>query len=111
MLTLAIFSFLYGDNPFYKVAEALLVGVSAAYWMVVAFWDVLVPNLMGKLWPSLVQAARRSVEPIESRERSTRRGEGEADEYEDEDACVQRAPLTLRTSAANHASRGTRQRG
>jgi hypothetical protein len=53
--TLAIFSFLYGDNPFYRVAEAVLVGVSAAYWMVVGFWDVIVPNLMSKLWPVIVQ--------------------------------------------------------
>lgn len=54
--TLAIFSFLYRDNPFYKVAESVLVGVSAAYWMVVGFWDVLVPNLVGKIWPAVVQA-------------------------------------------------------
>ena len=54
--TLAVFSFLYRDNPFYRFAEAMLVGVSAAYWMVVAFWDVLVPNLMGKVWPTMVQA-------------------------------------------------------
>jgi hypothetical protein len=54
--TLAIFSFLYRDNPFYKVAEAALVGVSAAYWMVVGFWEVIVPNLIGKLVPSLVKA-------------------------------------------------------
>ena len=54
--TLAIFSFLYRDNPFYKIAEAVLVGVSAAYWMVVGFWDVIVPNLLGKIWPSMVQA-------------------------------------------------------
>jgi hypothetical protein len=54
--TLAIFSFLYGDNPFYKIAEAVLVGVSAAYWMVVAFWDVLVPNLLGKIAPATAQA-------------------------------------------------------
>lgn len=53
--TLAVFSFLYSDNPFYKVAEAVLVGVSAAYWMVVGFWDVLVPNLIGRLWPAMVQ--------------------------------------------------------
>lgn len=53
--TLAIFSFLWGDNPFYKIAESVLVGVSAAYWMVVAFWDVLVPNLIGKIWPGVVQ--------------------------------------------------------
>jgi len=37
-----------------QAAEAVLVGVSAAYWMVVAFWDVLVPNLMGKLWPAMI---------------------------------------------------------
>ena len=30
-LTLAIFSFLYRDNPFYKIAESLFIGVSAAY--------------------------------------------------------------------------------
>jgi hypothetical protein len=55
-LTLGIFSFLYRDNPFYKVAESVLVGVSAAYWMVVAYWDVLIPNLFGKLWPGWIQS-------------------------------------------------------
>ena len=54
--TLAVFSFLFGDNPIYKVAESVLVGVSAAYWIVVAFWDVLVPNLIGKISPTTVQA-------------------------------------------------------
>ena len=56
LLTLCIMSFLYRDNPFYKVAESLLVGVSAAYWMVVGFWDVLIPNLFGKLWPGWIQS-------------------------------------------------------
>lgn len=55
VFTLCILSFLYKDNPFYKFAEAVVVGVSAAYWMVVGFWDVVVPNLIGKLAPSLVQ--------------------------------------------------------
>ncbi len=54
--TLAIFSFLYKDNPFYKIAEASVVGISAAYWMVVGFWDVIVPNLIGKLSPAIVKA-------------------------------------------------------
>jgi hypothetical protein len=54
--TLAIFSFLYRDNPLYKVAESVLVGVSAGYWIVVAFWDVLIPNLLGKISPSAVQS-------------------------------------------------------
>lgn len=56
LLTLSIYSFLYRDNPFYKTAESVFVGVSAAYWMVVAFWDVLVPNLFGKLWPAAIEA-------------------------------------------------------
>ena len=55
-LTLAILSFLYRDNPAYKVAESVLVGVSAAYWMVNGFWSTVVPNLFAKLAPDLVRA-------------------------------------------------------
>jgi len=54
-LTLAIMSFLYNDNPFYRFAEHLFIGISAAYWMVVGFWTTLVPNLIGRLYPTLVQ--------------------------------------------------------
>ena len=54
--TLFIFSFLYRDNPFYKVAEAIVVGVSAAYAMVVGFWTTMIPNLLGKLFPAATQA-------------------------------------------------------
>ena len=49
--TLAVLSFLYKDNPFYKIAEHAFVGISAAYWMVVAFWTTIVQNLFGKLFP------------------------------------------------------------
>ena len=55
-LTLAIFSFLYKDNAIYKTAESLVVGVSAAYWMVVGFWDIIIPNLVGRLAPAFVDA-------------------------------------------------------
>ncbi|RKX29835.1 MAG: hypothetical protein DRP47_00730 [Candidatus Zixiibacteriota bacterium] len=48
-LTLAIFSFLYKDNPFYKFAEHLFVGVSAAFWMCQGFWSTLVGNLFPRL--------------------------------------------------------------
>ena len=54
--TLFILSFLYRDNPVYKIAESTLIGVSAAYWMTVGFWDVIVPNLLGKLLPGMVKA-------------------------------------------------------
>jgi len=48
-LTLCVFSFLYKDNVFYKLAEHIFVGVSAGYWMCIGFWQVLYPNLWGKL--------------------------------------------------------------
>ena len=55
-LTLCVFSFLYRDNPFYKFSEAVFVGVSAAYYMVVGFWVVLVPSLLAKIWPAWIQS-------------------------------------------------------
>ncbi len=56
IFTLAIFSFLYKDNPLYKLAESTVVGVSAGYWMVIGLWDMIIPNLFGKLLPGFVQA-------------------------------------------------------
>ena len=56
LFTFGIFSFLYRDNPFYKVSEAVVVGVSAAYWMVVALHTTLLPNLFGKIWPAWIQS-------------------------------------------------------
>lgn len=53
-LTLSIFSFLYRDNPFYKFAEHLFVGVSAAYWMAIGIWTTLVPNMLCRLWPGMI---------------------------------------------------------
>ena len=48
LLTLFTFSFLYKDNPFYKFAEHLVVGVSAGY-----FTMILVVT---SLWPKLVDS-------------------------------------------------------
>ena len=56
LLTLSIFSYLYGDNPFYKAAEHIFVGVSAGYIFTITFWDTIWPNLFGRLIPSYVQA-------------------------------------------------------
>lgn len=52
-ITLCCFSFLYKDNPFYRFAESLFVGVSAGYYLsVVYFHQVLKPNLLAKLFPT-----------------------------------------------------------
>lgn len=48
LLTLSTFSFLYKDNPFYKFAEHLVVGVSAGYFTMIL--------LVTSLWPKLVDS-------------------------------------------------------
>lgn len=47
-LTLCIFSFLYKDNPFYKFAEHLYVGSSAAYMLVYIYFFTVKPMLIDK---------------------------------------------------------------
>jgi hypothetical protein len=55
--TLAIFSFLYRDNVFYKIAESIMVGVSAGWAMASAgFWEAIVPKLLANLAPALMRA-------------------------------------------------------
>lgn len=49
LLTLCVFSFLWRDNPLYKLAEHLFVGVSAGYYMVLNFWNVIMANLVDPL--------------------------------------------------------------
>lgn len=51
-LTLCIFSFLYQDNPVYKFAEHLYVGVSIGVAVVEQWYSVLVPNLLEPLQKS-----------------------------------------------------------
>jgi len=52
-LTLSIFSYLYKDNPFYKAAEHLYIGISAGYIAVMSYWTQIQPNLFGRLWPRI----------------------------------------------------------
>jgi len=49
-LTLAIFSFLYKENPFYRFAEYLFVGLSAGYAAARVWNNALVPNLFNPLF-------------------------------------------------------------
>ncbi len=60
-LTLMILSFLYKDNPFYKFAEHLFVGVAAGYILALSWHNTLRPNLTdplfsGKDWWLIVPA-------------------------------------------------------
>jgi hypothetical protein len=50
VLTLSILSFLYKDNPFYKFAEYLFVGISAGFWIAYNYHNLLKPNLLEPLF-------------------------------------------------------------
>jgi len=50
LLTLGIYSFLYKDNPVYKLCEHLFVGVSAGYYVVLQYYSVVKPNLLDPLF-------------------------------------------------------------
>lgn len=45
-LTLCIYSFLYKDNPFYKFAEHVYVGVSTGYLICVAYFNAIKPYVI-----------------------------------------------------------------
>lgn len=56
LLTLAILTFLYRDNPIYKMAESLLIGVSIGYVLVITWSSTLMSLLFtplftdGRVW-------------------------------------------------------------
>ncbi|MBN2609587.1 MAG: hypothetical protein JXA64_10775 [Candidatus Fermentibacteraceae bacterium] len=51
LVTLCLYSFLYRDNPYYKFAEHLFVGMSAGYWVIYSIFNVLIPNWWDNMLP------------------------------------------------------------
>lgn len=56
VVTLLLLSIVWREGPLFRIAEHLLVGVSAAWWMVVGFWSTLVPNLIARIHPRALHA-------------------------------------------------------
>ena len=54
-LTLCIFSFLYRDNPFYRFAEHLFVGVSVGYGIVFSIHQGLIPLAWDPFYEAVTQ--------------------------------------------------------
>lgn len=50
LLTLAIYTFLYKDNPVYRVAESLLIGLSIGYTLVIFWQSTLIDILFAPLF-------------------------------------------------------------
>ena len=49
IFTLILFSFLYRDNPLYRLAENIFVGISTGYYLSVQWHSVLRPNVIDKI--------------------------------------------------------------
>ena len=49
LLTLMVFTFLYRDNPLYRLAEHVFVGLAAGYYAALEYNTVLKPNLLKPL--------------------------------------------------------------
>ncbi len=52
--TICIFSFLYKDNPLYKIAESIVVGIAAGYFTILLIWTSLLP----KFWVPIVDEGK-----------------------------------------------------
>ncbi len=61
LLTLFIFSFLYKDNPFYRFAEHLFIGVSNGYFITLIFYNVVVPMLYDPIRMGFQQLAEEGL--------------------------------------------------
>jgi len=61
LLTLFIFSFLIEDNPLYKLAEHIFVGVSAGYWIATIYQNVVYPNLFKNLQDAFILQTKKGI--------------------------------------------------
>ena len=52
-LTLCIYSFLYRDNPFYRFAEHLFVGISLGYSIVISIHQAFIPLAWQPFWATV----------------------------------------------------------
>lgn len=57
-LTLCIYSFLYRDNPFYRFAEHLFVGVSLGYGIVFSIHQEFIPLAWQPIWEAVTGDSR-----------------------------------------------------
>lgn len=54
LFTILILSYLIGDNPLFRIAVYLFIGVTAGYVASVIWWQVLLPRLFTPLLPALL---------------------------------------------------------
>ena len=72
-LTIALYSFLYKDNPIFKMAEHFYVGTATAYLFIVTWYNVILPDVLfvvrdlpkeASFWPMIGKALSAIVPTI-----------------------------------------------
>jgi len=63
-LTIAIFTYLLGDNPVYRVAIHIFVGAAAGYAAVIVFFNILYPQFIAPLLPPAFPIQSFSIEAL-----------------------------------------------
>ena len=61
LLTLCIMSFLWDDNPFYRTAEHLYIGLANGYSITLIWYNVVVPNMIDPLVHASQQVMREGL--------------------------------------------------
>jgi hypothetical protein len=57
LFTLLIFSYLLGDNPLFRIAVYIFVGVSSGYIAAVVWWQVILPRLITPLVTAIISGS------------------------------------------------------
>ena len=57
LFTLLIFSYLLGDNPLFRIAVYVFVGVSSGYIASVVWWQVILPRLFNPLVSAMISGS------------------------------------------------------
>ncbi len=60
IFTLLIFSYVLGDNPLFRAAVYVFVGVSAGYIAAVALWQVIIPLLISPLFSTTISPVEKA---------------------------------------------------
>jgi hypothetical protein len=64
LFTLLIFSYVLGDNPLFRIATYIFVGVSSGYIAAVALWQVVIPRLVYPLMTAISSGSILNLEVI-----------------------------------------------
>ncbi len=66
LFTLLIFSYMLGDNPLFRIAVYIFIGVSSGYIAAIAWWQVIMPRLVYPLISAITSASMLNLGVLSS---------------------------------------------